>query len=125
MLSGKLLVRRRHRHPCSICGSLADAHSSTKPHKAVPTRAHRAEERLNNADHSARARSHVPGKLQGGENVPGVKEMTICDVIHSGRCPGLSRKMRIALFFLAEGVAALLIGFAALFLSFEPVWSSS
>jgi len=32
--------------------------------------------------------------------------------------------MRIVLFFLVETVAALLIGFAALFLSFEPVWSA-
>ena len=32
--------------------------------------------------------------------------------------------MRIVLFFLVEGVAALLVGFAALFLSFEPVWSA-
>jgi Ca-activated chloride channel family protein len=32
--------------------------------------------------------------------------------------------MRIVLFFLAEGVAALVIGFAALFLSFDPVWSA-
>ena len=37
---------------------------------------------------------------------------------------GLSRKMRIMLFFLVEGVAAILVGFAALFLSFEPVWSA-
>ncbi|WP_430641834.1 marine proteobacterial sortase target protein [Bradyrhizobium macuxiense] len=32
--------------------------------------------------------------------------------------------MRILLFFLVEGVAALVIGFAALFLSFDPVWSA-
>ncbi|WP_433995443.1 marine proteobacterial sortase target protein [Bradyrhizobium macuxiense] len=36
----------------------------------------------------------------------------------------MSRRMRIALFFLVEGVAALVIGFAALFLSFDPVWSA-
>jgi Ca-activated chloride channel homolog len=50
--------------------------------------------------------------------------MTICDdFVTTGR-PRLSRKMRILLFFLVETVAALLIGFAALFLSFEPVWSA-
>ncbi|WP_376707867.1 marine proteobacterial sortase target protein [Bradyrhizobium semiaridum] len=32
--------------------------------------------------------------------------------------------MRIALFFLVEGVAALVIGLAALFLSFDPAWSA-
>ncbi|MFN5279425.1 marine proteobacterial sortase target protein, partial [Bradyrhizobium sp.] len=32
--------------------------------------------------------------------------------------------MRIALFFLVESVAALVIGFAALFVSFDPVWSA-
>lgn len=50
--------------------------------------------------------------------------MTICDEIRTGRRQGLSRKMRILLFFLVEGVAALVVGFAALFLSFEPGWSA-
>ena len=50
--------------------------------------------------------------------------MTICDEVGIDRRSGLSRKMRIVLFFLVEGVAALLVGFAALFLSFEPVWSA-
>ena len=50
--------------------------------------------------------------------------MTICDEIQSGRRSRLSRKMRIVLFFMVEGIAALVVGFAALFLSFEPVWSA-
>ena len=50
--------------------------------------------------------------------------MTICDEVGIEGRSGLSRKMRIVLFFLVEGVAALLVGFAALFLSFEPVWSA-
>src|SRR6266404_5710477 len=50
--------------------------------------------------------------------------MTICAEIQTGRRAGLSRKMRILLFFVVEGVAALAVGFAALFLSFEPVWSA-
>jgi Ca-activated chloride channel homolog len=50
--------------------------------------------------------------------------MTTCDEFLTVRRPRLSRKMRIVLFFLVETVAALLIGFAALFLSFEPVWSA-
>src|SRR5258708_9664494 len=54
----------------------------------------------------------------------GVTKMTICAEIQTGRRAGLSRKMRILLFFVVEGVAALAVGFAALFLSFEPVWSA-
>src|SRR5258708_16644290 len=50
--------------------------------------------------------------------------MTTYDEIQTGRRHRLSRKMRILLFFLVEGVAALAIGFAALFLSFEPSWSA-
>jgi Ca-activated chloride channel homolog len=50
--------------------------------------------------------------------------MTTCDDFVTASRPRLSRNMRIALFFLIEIAAALLIGFAALFLSFEPVWSA-
>src|SRR5215831_3302332 len=50
--------------------------------------------------------------------------MTTCDEFVTASRPRLSRNMRIALFFLVKIVAALLIGFAALFLSFEPVWSA-
>jgi len=50
--------------------------------------------------------------------------MTICGEIETSRRSRLSRKMRIVLFFTFESAAALLIGFAALFLSFEPMWSA-
>ena len=50
--------------------------------------------------------------------------MTTYDEIRTGSRYRLSRKMRILLFFLVEGVAALVVGFAALFLSFEPGWSA-
>jgi Ca-activated chloride channel family protein len=50
--------------------------------------------------------------------------MTICDEIQTGRRARLSRRMRILLFFVVEGVAALVVGFAALFLTFEPAWSA-
>jgi Ca-activated chloride channel homolog len=52
------------------------------------------------------------------------RNMTTCDDFLTASRPRLSRKMRICLFFLVETVAALLIGFAALFLSFEPGWSA-
>ena len=50
--------------------------------------------------------------------------MTTCDDFITTNRPRLSRKMRIVLFFLVETVAALLIGFAALFVSFDPGWSA-
>lgn len=50
--------------------------------------------------------------------------MTICGEIQTGRQTRLSRRIRILLFFAIESVAALAVGFAALFLSFEPVWSA-
>ncbi|WOH82213.1 marine proteobacterial sortase target protein [Bradyrhizobium sp. BEA-2-5] len=50
--------------------------------------------------------------------------MTIYDACDSSPQIRLSRRMRIVLFFLVEGVAALVIGFAALFVSFDPVWSA-
>ncbi|WP_426438969.1 marine proteobacterial sortase target protein [Bradyrhizobium genosp. P] len=50
--------------------------------------------------------------------------MMICDASENSRRICLSRRMRILLFFLVEGAAALAIGFAALFLSFDPVWSA-
>jgi Ca-activated chloride channel family protein len=103
---------------------LADAQSSTKPDRRAGAATQCAGRRLNNADHSARAKSGVPQHLQAAKISLGVKEMTICDEVQTGRRSGLSRKVRIVLFFLAEGIAALLVGFAALFLSFEPGWSA-
>src|ERR1700704_4088831 len=51
--------------------------------------------------------------------------MTVCDEIHAGRRLSLPRVIKLVLFFVMQGAAAILIGFAALFLSFEPVWSAS
>ncbi len=50
--------------------------------------------------------------------------MTTIDEIATPAPKRLSRKTRIILFFLVETVAALLIGFAALFLNFSPAWSA-
>lgn len=50
--------------------------------------------------------------------------MTTCEEIEDdkrGEQPGL---IRLVLFFVMQGVAVILVGFAALFLSFEPVWSA-
>ena len=50
--------------------------------------------------------------------------MTTCDEIETDKSneqPGL---IGLVLFFVMQGVAVILVGFAALFLSFEPVWSA-
>jgi Ca-activated chloride channel family protein len=50
--------------------------------------------------------------------------MTICEEIeNTGRSP-LPWLVKLVLFVVMQGIAAILIGFAALFLSFEPVWSA-
>jgi Ca-activated chloride channel homolog len=49
--------------------------------------------------------------------------MTTCDEIESDK-PGQPGLIRLVLFFVMQGVAVILVGFAALFLSFEPVWSA-
>ena len=49
--------------------------------------------------------------------------MTTCDDIESDK-PARPGLIRLVLFFVMQGVAVILVGFAALFLSFEPVWSA-
>ena len=49
--------------------------------------------------------------------------MTTCDEIESDK-PGQPSLIRLVLFFVMQGVAVILVGFAALFLSFEPGWSA-
>jgi Ca-activated chloride channel family protein len=50
--------------------------------------------------------------------------MTTCDELETGGRPGLLRIVGLLLFFAMQGAAVILVGFAALFLSFEPVWSA-
>ena len=50
--------------------------------------------------------------------------MTTCDPIEMGSRSSLSSTLRLLLFLVMQGVAVILVGFAALFLSFEPVWSA-
>src|ERR1700716_2804265 len=54
----------------------------------------------------------------------GVTEMTTCDEIETGERSGLWRIVKLLLFCVIQGAAVILVGFAALFLSFEPVWSA-
>ncbi|NOJ44180.1 marine proteobacterial sortase target protein [Bradyrhizobium australiense] len=50
--------------------------------------------------------------------------MTTCDEIEADKRSEQPRLVRLVLFFVMQGVAVILVGFAALFLSFEPVWSA-
>ncbi len=60
---------------------------------------------------------------KGWKILSGVSEMTMCDEIETRGRPDLSRIVRLLLFLVMQGVAVILVGFAVLFLSFEPVWS--
>jgi len=50
--------------------------------------------------------------------------MTTCDETETENSTGLPDLIRLVLFFVMQGFAVILVGFAALFLSFEPVWSA-
>ena len=50
--------------------------------------------------------------------------MTAYDEIETNSRSALSRTVRLLLFPVMQGIAVILVGFAALFLSFQPVWSA-
>src|SRR5580704_15244484 len=50
--------------------------------------------------------------------------MTTCDPIEMRCRSSLSSMLKLLLFLVMQGLAVILVGFAALFLSFEPVWSA-
>src|SRR5882762_11510543 len=50
--------------------------------------------------------------------------MTTCDEIETGERSGLWRIVKLLFFCVIQGASVSLVGFAALFLSFEPVWSA-
>ena len=50
--------------------------------------------------------------------------MTISSEIVADKHGGQPSLIGLVLFFIMQGVAVILVGFAALFLSFEPVWSA-
>src|SRR5580698_9106546 len=54
-----------------------------------------------------------------------LSDMTICEEIEIGGRSGLPRFVKLFLFVVMQGIAAILVGFAALFLSFDPVWSAA
>jgi len=50
--------------------------------------------------------------------------MTFCDETQSRYRSALLQIVKLALFFVMQGVTVMLVGFVALFVSFEPVWSA-
>src|SRR3979411_1236810 len=48
--------------------------------------------------------------------------MTTCDETETSGGSSLSSMVRLLLFCMMQGAAVILVGFAALFLSFEPAW---
>jgi len=105
--------------------TLADAQIITKPHKAASTTAHRSGSRLNNADHDARAGLRHCAQIRAMKPLSGVCEMTTCDDIRIGNRPGLSKAFRALAFLLLQTIAAILVGFAALFLDLGPAWPAN
>ena len=50
--------------------------------------------------------------------------MTTCDEIETDSRPAVAGLIKLVLFCLMQGCAVILVGFAALFVSFEPAWSA-
>src|SRR3569833_1577127 len=51
--------------------------------------------------------------------------MTACEKLDAAARPRLWRAAKFLLFLLSDGAAVVLIGFAALFVNFQPAWSAS
>src|SRR4030095_3706270 len=68
------------------------------------------------------SRSSAPSSKDGsGWRCPsGAIEMTVYDDIHAGNRPSLPRALKLLLFFMMQGAAAILVGFAPLFGTFVP-----
>jgi Ca-activated chloride channel family protein len=66
----------------------------------------------------------IPHALPHGEIAVRRDDMTTCDDIEADKRSEQPNLIRLVLFFVMQGVAVILVGFAALFLSFEPVWSA-
>src|SRR5947209_15115961 len=71
------------------------------------------------------ARQGLPHNPRRRHRSLGECEMTTFDEIETDSRPSvLSRIATFLLFLVVQGVAIAIVGFTALFLSFEPVWSS-
>jgi Ca-activated chloride channel family protein len=102
---------------------LADAQFITKPHNPASAATRQNGARLNKADHSARAMAGLLAQMWALKSPSGVNEMSTCDEMRTGGSR-LSRLIWLALYFMMQAAAVVLVGFAALFLSFEPGWSA-
>src|SRR5260370_11810626 len=68
-------------------------------------------------------RQGSPHKSGHWNHPSGVNEMSTCDEMRTGGSR-LSRIVWLALYFMMQAAAVILVGFAALFVSFEPAWSA-
>src|SRR5260370_12714132 len=68
-------------------------------------------------------RQGSPHKSGHWNHPSGVNEMSTCDEMRTGGSR-LSRIVWLALYFMMQAAAVILVGFAALFVSFEPSWSA-
>src|SRR5258708_22503699 len=67
----------------------------------------------------------IPHNLRRRHRPLGVKRMTTCDEIETNNRPSVLSKIATVLLFVAvQGIAIAIVGFTALLLSFEPVWSA-
>jgi Ca-activated chloride channel homolog len=83
------------------------------------------------ADHSARPNAVPLAQRRRGKTPPGATNMTISDEVETSEKSdvwslvrsALAGTLKMLLFLLIQGLAILLVGIVALFVSFEPVWS--
>src|SRR5207244_6776934 len=70
-------------------------------------------------------RRELPHNFRRRNRPSGECDMTTCEEIETDSRPSvLSRIATFLLFLVVQGVAIAIVGFTALFLSFEPVWSA-
>src|ERR1700712_2551307 len=67
----------------------------------------------------------IPQVSERRNRPSGVNDMTTCDETETDSSTGLPGLIRLGLFFVMQGFAVILVGFAALFWSLEPVWSAT
>ena len=125
LLGGKLLVRRSASSPL-----LYPRQSSRRTihHKPAQSRLGGGAPRWPAAEQGRSFRSRQIAAFRTltprRNRRSGVSDMTTCDEIEADKSSEQPSLIRLVLFFVMQGAAVILVGFAALFLSFEPVWSA-
>ena len=125
LLGGKLLVRRSASLPLVSRGqssrrTIHHKPAQNRPGRGGPRRPAAEQGRSFRSRQIAEFRTLTPRRNRRS----GVSDMTTCDEIEADKRSEQPGLIRLVLFFVMQGVAVILVGFAALFLSFEPVWSA-